>query len=138
MVITGSMIQQPKKLVACFGTLKKGFYNHEMLGNAKFMGSVDVKGVMYLHGTYPRLYHAIKDDPHFGFDKERHHTAEIYYVEYPLYEDILYMERGAGYVEETIDTGDGKASIFFNPHEVFSPDYDKWIESYTQSLFDNK
>lgn len=123
-------------LVACFGSLKKGFYNHRALGEVDYLGNTTVYGVMYLHGSYPRLYHVVNDDydSPFRLPLEKTHEVEVYSVDQAHYEGVRSMELGAGYEEEEIDTPYGKAKIYFNPHTVFSPSIDKWIPAYTHEL----
>lgn len=125
-----------RTLVACFGSLKKGFYNHAALGAAEFLGSTSVLGVMYLHGSYPRMYHVVNDDydSPFGLDKERAHEVEVYSVDEAHYQGVRAMELGAGYFEEEIETPYGVAKIYFNPHSVFSPGMDKYIAAYTKEV----
>lgn len=130
---TGNM----KTLIACYGSLKKGFYNHTALGGAAFLGNASVKGVMYLHGSYPRLYHSDGYGGPFNEDLQREHDVEVYSVDQDYYEDIRAMELGAGYVEEEINTSFGVAKIYFNPINVFSPNIDKWIPAYTRELLNN-
>lgn len=121
-----------RQLVAVFGSLKAGCYNHPALGaNAVLKGKTTVMGVMYLHGGYPRLYHAI-DEEYSPFDvhEEREHAVEVYEIDDLNYQAILQMELGAGYEEEELMTEWGAAKIYFNPHDVYSPEYDEWIPAY--------
>lgn len=130
-------------LVAAYGSLKEGFYNHRVLGeDAKFLGKSTVRGVMYWNGSYPKLYHFDQhgeDDEknacNFCYNLARDHELEVYDVrEKPHAQYIQYMELGAGYIEEEIDTEWGPAKIYYMPHERFD-ERDKWIPAYTQDLF---
>lgn len=122
------------KLIACYGSLKKGKYNHDGLGEgAEFMGDHSVRGVMYSNGSYPKLYH-----PMTGLDETlqeiegeetRDHALEVYNISDEAYRNIESMEIGAGYVTEQIETPYGTAAIWYMPHEHFS-NTDKWVESY--------
>lgn len=122
------------KLVACYGSLKKGHYNHRALGEDKeFLGTVPVRGVMYSNGSYPKLY---KPDGEVGDagvlspDKERDHVVEIYRVNDQAFSYIKGMEVGAGYTPEDLETEHGTATIYWMPHERFYAG-DTWVEAYT-------
>lgn len=118
-------------LLAAYGSLKKGYYNHGWLEGAEFLGTSTVRGVMYSNGSYPKLYHQHDDKSTDSFlDRyERTHVIEVYRVTEEQYEPIESMELGAGYVVEEIDTEWGKAKIFYMPHENFSS-HDTWVEKY--------
>lgn len=122
-------------LIACYGSLKKGFYNHRALGeDAKFLGTSSVLGVMYSNGSYPKLYKpgisTNEADNFLREELERQHELEIYDISGSNYRDIRGMELGAGYEEEDIETEWGPTKIYWMPHQNFNED-DKWIESYS-------
>lgn len=120
------------KLIACYGSLKKGYYNNPALGgDAEFMGEAAVRAVMYSNGSYPKLYHSTghKVIDQFDLSKTREHVLEVYNINEKAYRRIENMELGAGYVTETIETPYGEASIWYMPHEHFSSS-DKWIDKY--------
>lgn len=117
-------------LVACYGSLKKGYYNHSALGkDAEFMGNSSVSGVMYSNGSYPKLYHADMPFGEFEEDKQRDHVLEVYNVNDDAYRRIENMEVGAGYVTEHVKTPYGEAAIWYMPHGNFSS-HDQWVEKY--------
>ncbi len=133
-----------KHLIATYGSLRKGFYNHAWLGHDPvFKGNDDIFGVMYLaYSSYPHLYH--ESDKPFTLDigettlpfrksMSRPHKIEIYEIDNFNFHAIDAMEKEAGYSPETIDTKFGKATIWFNPHEKFNSNL-KWIEAYTKEL----
>jgi gamma-glutamylcyclotransferase (GGCT)/AIG2-like uncharacterized protein YtfP len=78
------------KLIAVYGSLKSGHYNHYLLGEARFLGETTVRGTLYSMGAYPALAES--------GDKEYH--AEVYEVPDEEYERIRRMELGAGYIEK--------------------------------------
>ncbi len=129
--------EAPDKLIACYGTLKKGGYNHRALGrDAEFMGVSSVRGVMYWNGSYPKLY-SIEESFTQPSDfiksnegKERDHAIEVYRVNDQCAAYIRLMEKQAGYVEWTITTEWGPAIIYYMPHTSFDPN-DEWIAEYT-------
>lgn len=126
-------------LVACYGSLKKGYYNHGALGDdAEFLGKDSVRAVMYSNGAYPKLYKVeLEADGEGGLNAEyvfdplnsRNHELEIYQVNDRAYKRIDQMELGAGYEAEQIDTEWGPATIYYMPHENFNSE-DKWVEKY--------
>ncbi len=117
------------KLIACYGSLKKGKYNHGALGEgAEFKGDHSIVGVMYSNGSYPKLYH-VGDIEQLASDKLHDHALEIYNVSDEAYKSINHMELGAGYEAEEIETPYGWATIWYMPHAHFSKS-DKWVESY--------
>jgi gamma-glutamylcyclotransferase (GGCT)/AIG2-like uncharacterized protein YtfP len=120
------------KLIACYGSLKKGYYNNSALGaDAEFKGEHAVKGVMYSNGSYPKLYRTDEDQTFESFNqgKERDHVLEVYEINDNAYRRIEPMEVGAGYVTEQIETPYGMAAIWYMPHANFSS-HDKWVASY--------
>lgn len=130
------------KLIACYGSLKKGYYNNPALGtDAEFKGKHSVRAVMYSNGSYPKLYHEweLKDlqcdckecggSDGKAFLDARNHVLEVYEINDRAYTRIEEMELGAGYVTEQIETPYGMAAIWYMPHEHFSK-FDKWVESY--------
>lgn len=126
------------KLVAVYGSLKKGFYNHAGLGHdAEFLGTSTVRGVMYSNGSYPKLYEtngSLVDKggaTPFQSRLERQHEIEVYRIHEDRYESITNMEIGAGYEPEQIQTPYGEATIYYMPHENFH-EGDKWVEAYTK------
>ena len=119
-------------LVAVYGSLKKGFYNHGGLGeDAEFLGNSSVSAVMYSNGSYPKLYHSTghKVMDNFDLSKTRVHELEVYSISDARFQGIERMEHGAGYVSELIDTEWGPATIYYMPHERFSG-HDTWVEAY--------
>ena len=117
-------------LVACYGSLKKGYYNHGALGDdAEFLGKDSVRAVMYSNGAYPKLYHSDGYGSPLDEDHQRNHELEIYRVNDRAYKRIDQMELGAGYEAEQIDTEWGPATIYYMPHKNFT-NADKWVEKY--------
>lgn len=113
-------------LIATYGSLKKGFYNHGALGtDAKLMGKSRVFGVMYTNGSYPKLYHAELQN-----ELARSHEVEVYDISDKAYEGIYAMEIGAGYELDEIETKWGIAGIYYMPQSRFDEE-DEWIEEYT-------
>lgn len=137
------------QLVACYGSLKTGHYNHGMLGEDKeLLGTAPVNGVMYSNGSYPKLYKVdrgitdlstftsnekgeIKDGKVFPFtdSESRNHVVEIYRINDHAFNRINRMEEGAGYAPAELETDYGPAIIYWMPHENFD-DADTWIENY--------
>lgn len=126
-------------LVACYGSLKKGHYNHRALGaDAKFLGKSTVFGVMYSNGSYPKLYKSVSEfeeskelsERFLADEKAVEHEIEIYDIEPDRFRSIRNMEIGAGYEAEEIKTPYGEATIYWMPHEHFY-EGDTWVESYT-------
>ncbi len=97
-----------------------------MLGDdALLMGKDKITGVMYLHGTYPRLYH---QDPR-GLNDTIQYEVEVYEIDGRNYEVIVDMELGAGYKAEQIHTVFGEATVFFNPID-YASNSDQYITHY--------
>lgn len=131
------MIGKERVLIAAYGSLKEGFYNHPALGeDAELKGKTTVIGWMYLTGGgYPRLYHEYMGQ---WFDGLRPvpttYEVEIYSVNVDAYEGIRYMELGAGYNEEELLTEWGTAKIYWSKPEAHSPNH-KSIKAYNIELF---
>lgn len=120
-------------LVAAYGSLKAGFYNHGALDGAQLLGKSWVYGVMYWNGSYPKLY-KVGEGP-LGYEHAAEHELEIYDVEEEAYNRIKVMELGAGYTEEEVETEWGPAKIYYMPENRFY-DGDQWIVAYTKTLFE--
>ncbi len=119
------------KLVAVYGSLKKGQYNHAGLGaDAEHLGDMTVRGVMYSNGSYPKLY---KQDGVLGFPNEvtKDYPVEVYRIDEARYNGITRMEEGAGYDAQDIETPYGVATIYYMPHDNFSS-RDHWVEAYPE------
>lgn len=129
----------PGKLVAVYGSLKKGFYNHQGLGDdAEYLGNMTVNAVMYSNGSYPKIYHVGNfanevDDfgTKFSSGLARDHEVEVYRITDARYASITRMEVGAGYVAEDIETPYGTATMYWMPHEHFY-EHDHWVEAYVK------
>ena len=134
-----TVIGTGRHLVACYGSLKEGFYNHPALGaDAKLMGYAKVSGVMYLCGSYPHLYHSDGSTEELEFGEtpfaeslERQHVVEVYEINSDAFRSINNMELGAGYSAETLDTEWGAATVYITDPECYSPRLE-WIEAYTK------
>ncbi len=125
-----------RKLVAVYGSLKKGQYNHDGLGqDAEHLGNMTVRGVMYSNGSYPKLYRTDEDQTFEAFNqgKERDHAVEVYSLNENRYESITNMEVGAGYEPGVIDTPYGPATLYWMPHSRFN-EYDHWVEAYPSAV----
>ena len=95
-------------LVAVYGSLKKGRYNHGMLKDSKFIGDTEVIGTLYKVSSYPVL-----------LDGDTEYAAEVYEVEDDVYEPIESMELGAGYEVRKMDTEYGEAVCFYGEPDVW-------------------
>ncbi len=135
-------------LVAVYGSLKKGFYNHRGLGDDKeFLGGMAVDGVMYSNGSYPKLYKPDSEckcqasdfacDSSFCMNKARVHDIEVYRINARRFESITSMEVGAGYTPEQIETPWGPATIYYMDHKNFY-DGDHWVEAYKHDSLSSK
>jgi len=97
--------------LATYGSLKEGFYNHKRwLGDAKPIATSRTRGGMYLISkAYPML---VKTG-----GPQHIHDVEIYDVDDTTFEQIYFMETGAGYYcqVEAFDTDDGLtlAAVFY-------------------------
>lgn len=81
------------KRIAVYGSLKAGKYNHPIIGDSTYLGTVKLKGTLYRVSSYPALVE--------GGDKE--HVAEVYEVSDDVYQAVRNMELGAGYKEVEVE-----------------------------------
>lgn len=89
----------PGEILFVYGSLKKGFMNHERFGlhNQKFLGSGEIPCYrMYSLRAYPCVV--------FTADARDRITCEIYEVDRNTMDRIRYIEHGAGYKEQIIAT----------------------------------
>ena len=120
------------KLIATFGSLKKGFYNYERFEMGEPLARSTVKGAMYLLYSYPHLYREEVSEP----KHVREHEVEIYEVSDELYSQLAAMELGAGYqeVETTLRGDDGndyEVIIFYSEDDLGYKE--SFLEEYTQA-----
>ena len=100
--------------VVCYGSLKKGYFNHFMLGEgAKYLGNHKLQGEMYLVAdAYPILFKGCNS-----------YDAEVYEILHEDYANVHKMEISAGYELCTINTPYGFAVAFYG-------DKNKWDDLY--------
>jgi len=101
-------VMDDSKLIVVYGSLKKGFYNHDMLEGEAFLGEDFIYRAMQLApcDKYPYLFE--------GYNGElREHKIEIYRVSKNTYEYIKNMEIIAGYYEGIVRTNFGDAIIYY-------------------------
>lgn len=103
-------------MVAVYGSLKKGCYNHDILGRPKFLGKSKVNGVMYLNGAYPHLYHLDPMVEREPIDYE----VEVYAITPEAHMVVRSMEISAGYAEEILPTAWGDAYVYFTRYDRVS------------------
>lgn len=89
MVTTTSM----SKVIAVYGSLKMGRYNHPLIQGSEFLGESKIKGSMYSLGSYPALLP----------DGDLEYGVELYKVSDPQYLRVRNMELGAGYIEKELE-----------------------------------
>lgn len=95
------------KLLAVYGSLKKGFWNHDIfLKDADFAGTHSVLGAMQLaYGEYPYLFQ--------GYEGSSKHKVEVYRISEQTYTEIRALETSSGYYPNVISTPYGNAICFF-------------------------
>lgn len=104
--------------VAVYGSLKKGKYNHDLLGEAKYLGNIKVRGALYLVSTYPVL-----------LSGDNEYDAEVYDVPEKDFAAVNYMEVRAGYVPVKIETEYGEVTVYYGG-DYYKPEELKQIENY--------
>ena len=115
-----------RNLIATYGSLKRGFHNHNRCGEQVFVDEMKIKGEMTLvYNSYPQLY--LNDD---GDE----HEVELFMVDALTFTMINNMEIGAGYTPVHILTPHGEATMW-----VFT-DKDRMrgtpIKEYTHDLLE--
>ena len=119
--------------IVCYGSLKSGFHNNYRLGqNAELVCTMEVRGSMYLHKNYPKLYKPKENT------ENNVHLCEVWGLDEDCYEEILQMELNEGYIVENINTPAVKnAKIFWMPWEKFD-NTDKPITRYDYTALDEE
>lgn len=85
-----------QNIIAVYGSLKQGAYNHPRLHGAKFIGTSTITGAMYLVAqSYPGLI--LLEDFTGSTSNLNDHEIQLYAVDKETYDNISMMERGAGY-----------------------------------------
>lgn len=105
-----------KKLIFVYGTLKKGFGNHRVMGDSKLLGEVNIKGFrMYSLGGYPALTlgnNEIKGEVYEVTDENT--LKNIYRLE--GYSGV--RDSSSNWYDTTdVDTKYGKAELFYMKNE---------------------
>ncbi len=116
--------------IAVYGSLKKGFYNHDGFNLGEPLTTGVVRGAMYLAGSYPWLLEPCNTEESLCRD----HVVEIYEIEDYKYDSITRMEVGAGYYPKTItiacqDGQEHEADIYFT-HPT-TGNRNRYIEEYS-------
>lgn len=127
-----------KVKIGVYGSYKKGFHNHEMLGkNAEFKGLSKITGVMYLVTTGKDPFPLFYINSNRKKTMEREYLLELYEVDADdfqkiqtkeLREDNLRVELVIG--EDTYDT------FVTNPKEKKEPDADTYCKAYVKQRYD--
>lgn len=83
------------KRFASYGSLRKGFWNHDRFGLGEPIATSTIRGKMFVNPNlgYPYLF----SEP---FEKE--YKVEIYEVSESVYQMIDGMEQGSGYYPEQV------------------------------------
>lgn len=105
-----------KKIMVVYGSLKKGKYNHYLLGDAEYLGDKPLHGIMQLAGSYPHFFEPIVGDSRTA----RTYPAEVYRVSEEVFDDIAAMEIGAGYYDKKISTDWGIGTVWMTQPSLFS------------------
>jgi len=114
------------KLIATYGSLKREFYNHGRMGEQVYLGNMVVRGLMSLvYGAYPRL---------FLTEDGGEHEVEVFEVREETFEALDMMEVSAGYVQTTINTPFGEATMWVVESEDMLGG--ERIEAYTRDVID--
>lgn len=102
-------------IIAVYGTLKKGYYNHLLIRESgTYLGTYTVKGAMQMIGlSYPMLFEK--------GDKE--YECEVYRIPAEVFQLVESMEHGAGYYTKILKTQEyGDIHIYFGEEGRFSED----------------
>jgi len=131
-----------RKLIFVYGTLLRGFSNHELITSDKthrFVGDATIKGFKMADlGCYPAIYHTGNDDDLI--------EGEIFDISAEKFERIRMMEQGAGYKVSVYDRifnliGEGSLILFemdkeqverYNAKLIDYTDYRKYLSDKKQ------
>lgn len=133
---TRMLYQNPKKRIGVYGTYKKGFHNHEKLGNnAKFMGMATLEGAMYLVDTYsepfPILY-LNPSDPTLKKD----YNLELYEIDSSEFMKIQTKEINDHGKCVTVFVEDKDYQVFVtDPLQRTEPTKISWISDFDKKEF---
>lgn len=91
-------------LLAVYGTLRKGFYNHRLISHCRFLGETKLNGwVMVDVGAYPAI-----------FPGDSQIVVEVYEIDDKDLTTCDYLEGFPSYYNRMlVDTEFGKAWIYF-------------------------
>ena len=119
------------KTLFCYGSLRRGFWNHGFLDpeNSKFVGIDEIKGKLYA-GVYP-FPHAYEEDGKI--------VGEIWEVEDQTFYRIAQMEIQAGYYFKEVKTlrDDIPVTVFFHKDKRFKQGklYEDFIDALNDPYF---
>lgn len=109
--------------IAVYGSLKKGFWNHDRFSLGEPIATSKIRGSMFDCG-YPHLYR----EGICPRRQEREHVVEIYEVDDDKYGVIRSMELGAGYQEVLMNLDGHEVVVFYTRDDhTFR---DNWVAAY--------
>jgi len=124
------------KTFASYGSLKRGYWNHDRYGLGKPKAISEVYGEMYVNPRlgYPHLMETTDEKP---LAKAKFYEVEIYEVEDNVYESINRMEIASGYYPKEITfftiekpNEEIKATVWFADPAYVTPNPDHYVEEY--------
>ena len=90
--------------IATYGSLKRGFFNHNRMGEQTYLGNTVIMGYMTLvYDAYPQLYLCEDGDTH---------EVEVFEVSDEAFQGLDMMEKGAGYSPIIVETPFGEATMW--------------------------
>ena len=101
---------EKKQLICCYGTLRKGFGNHRLLKNARYLGTFNSEPIYNLHnlGGFPGLKH--NGNTSVVMEVYKVTPEEAYNVD--CLEGYDSNEKPTFYDKEIIETPFGKAGVY--------------------------
>lgn len=95
-------------VVGVYGTLRKGYGNHRLLVNSKFLSEAKLRGTMYSLGPFPAV------SLHGNTDLK----LELYEVDEDTLQSLDYLEGHPNfYMRQKVETSEGPAWVYTMDHD---------------------
>lgn len=122
------------KIIATYGSLKKGFWNHERFNLEEPIATSTIQGQMFVNPAlgYPHLY---ENEVDTGHENKREYEVELYEIEDKVFETIDAMEQASGYLpkECAFKRDDGlitQATLWFADPEYRKPNPEHYVKEF--------
>jgi gamma-glutamylcyclotransferase (GGCT)/AIG2-like uncharacterized protein YtfP len=123
------------KTFASYGSLKKGYWNHDRYGLGEPIATSEVYGEMYVNPSlgYPHLYETSDEKP---LANPKFYEVELYDIEDAIFNRIDMMEQASGYYPKEItfilESGAKQNAVVWFADSKWIPKPEHYVEEYAK------